>query len=161
MSRILIGGFGSQYRRDDNVGPLVAHSVARITPDIQLIGPFSDPLDLLGPWDLANLVVLIDATRSGSRPGTLHVIELNASLSAKAGNRDEQREGPTSTHGIGLTGVWRLARAIGREPRRVVLMGIEGQSFDFGEGLSPAVADCVPLAVRRVEDLIAGVPSCA
>lgn len=164
MARILIGGFGSRYRRDDHVGALVAVAVAgdlADVGDVELIGPFSDPLDLLGHWDLADLVVLIDATRSGSSPGSLHVIEVRDRPSSTGLSRDEHGVGPTSTHGLGLSDVWRLADAVGQAPRRVVLVGIEGQSFGYGEGLSPAVAHSVPRAVRRVETLINEVLSCA
>ena len=161
MSRVLVGGFGSRYRRDDNVGPVVADAVAAAALDVHLVGPFSDPLDLLGPWDHADLVVIIDATRSGAVPGTLHVVELDPGGTTTAEDPGALIARSTSTHGIGLAGVWRLARAIGSAPRRVVVVGVEGQSFDFGETLSPAVAQCVPRAVRHVQELIAGVAPCA
>jgi hydrogenase maturation protease len=161
MTRVLVGGFGSQYRHDDGVGPLVAEQVLHGTTDVQLVGPFSDPLDLLGHWDRADLVVLIDATRSGACAGTLHVIEMDNGVPVSGEIIEDRQLGPTSTHGIGLAGVLRLARAVDRAPRRVVVVGIEGQSFDVGEGLSPAVSQCVPQAVRRVKELIEEVLSCA
>jgi hydrogenase maturation protease len=161
MTRVLVGGFGSQYRRDDGVGPLVAEQVVHDTSEVQIVGPFSDPLDLLGHWDRADFVVLIDATRSGACAGTLHVVELDNGVPVPGKSFEDRQLGPTSTHGIGLAGVLRLARAVDRAPRRVVVVGIEGQSFDFGEGLSPAVAQCVPEAVRRVKELIEEVLSCA
>jgi hydrogenase maturation protease len=161
MTRVLVGGFGSQDRRDDGVGPLVAEQVFHDTTEVQLVGPFSDPLDLMGHWDRAELVVLIDATRSGARAGTLHVVELDNEVPAPGESFEDRQLGPTSTHGIGLAGVLRLARAVDRAPLRVVVVGIEGQSFDFGEGLSPAVAQCVPEAIRRVKELIEEVVACA
>jgi hydrogenase maturation protease len=161
MMRVIVGGFGSQYRHDDGVGPLVAERVIRDTTDVQLVGPFSDPLDLLGHWDRADLVVLIDATRSGACAGTLHVVEMDNAVPVSGEPIEDRQLGPTSTHGIGLAGVLRLARAVDRAPCRVVVVGIEGQSFDVGEGLSPAVSQCVPQAVRRVKELIEEVLSCA
>jgi hydrogenase maturation protease len=160
MTTIFVGGFGSRYRRDDAVGPMVAEQVVRDGTDVTLLGPFSDPLDLLGHWDRADLVVLIDATRSGARAGTLHVVELDTEIPASIESSVEHTLGPTSTHGIGVTGVLRLARAIDQAPRRVVVIGIEGYSFEYGEGLSPEVARSVPEAVRRVRDLIQEVASC-
>ena len=55
-----------------------------------------------------------------------------------------------STHGIGLAGVFRLARAVGAAPRRVVVVGIEGEDFAQGVGLSPAVEIALPDAVDKV-----------
>jgi hydrogenase maturation protease len=161
VRRVLVGGFGSPYRHDDGVGPLVAEQIIHDTTDVQLVGPFSDPLDLLGHWDQADLVVLIDATRSGACAGTIHVVEMGNGVPVSDEIIDDRQLGPTSTHGIGLAGVLRLARAVDRAPRRVVVVGIEGQSFDVGEGLSPAVSQCVPQAVRRVKELIEEVLSCA
>jgi len=69
--------------------------------------------------------------------------------------------GVTSTHGIGVAGVLRLARALDRAPRRVVVVGIEGEDFGRGTGLSPAVVAAVPAAVRRIVDLIEEVQACA
>jgi len=39
----------------------------------------------------------------------------------------------SSTHGLGLVAVLRLARAINQAPRRLVIIGIEGKRFDLGE----------------------------
>ena len=40
------------------------------------IGPLTDPLDLLGAWDGADLAIVVDAVRSGAAPGTLRVVDL-------------------------------------------------------------------------------------
>lgn len=155
--RVVVAGLGSEYRRDDGAGPVVASrsvEVARAGCDI---GPIVDPLDLLGTWDGADLAIVIDAVRSGAPPGTLHVVDLpNAEADEPATN-----PGETSTHGIGLAGVLRLARAVGHAPRRVVVIGIEGGDFGRGQGLSPAVDIAVPKAVQRVVELIGEVRPCA
>jgi Ni,Fe-hydrogenase maturation factor len=57
--------------------------------------------------------------------------------------------------------VLRLARAIDQAPRRLVVVGIEGERFDLGEGLSDLVAAVVPEAVQRVVALIEEAQSCA
>jgi hydrogenase maturation protease len=62
--------------------------------------------------------------------------------------------GLASTHGIGLAGVLRLSRALGQAPQRLVVVGIEGERFDLGQGLSEKVEAAVPEAVQRVVELI-------
>jgi hydrogenase maturation protease len=156
---VVVAGFGSQYHCDDGVGPRVADEVIARSHDVRNVGPLGDPLDLLGLWNHADLVVVIDAVRSSESPGTIHTIELDLSSSASAVEGEESDT--TSSHGIGLTGVARLARAIGQAPNRLVLVGIEGERFEFGEGLSPAVAGAVPDAVRQVLALIEEVQTCA
>jgi hydrogenase maturation protease len=53
-----------------------------------------------------------------------------------------------------VAGAFRLAQAVGNAPKRVVVVGIEGQDFGQGEGLSPAVARAVEDAARHVVELI-------
>ena len=143
---VVVAGFGTEYRRDDGVGVAVAARLAG-RPGVEDIGPVADPLDLLGRWDDADLAVVVDALRSGAAPGTLRTIELPSGL-------PEKGSGATSTHGIGLAGVVRLARAVGRAPGRVVVVGVEGADFGQGTGLSPQVEAAVPAAVDAVLRII-------
>jgi len=143
---------GSEYRRDDGAGVAVADAVARTCPGVTWLGPISEPLDLLGLWDGADLVVVTDAVRSGAGPGTVRVIDLSETAGTVPGSGGPP--GTTSTHGIGLVGVLRLARAVGGAPGRVVVVGIEGCDFADGVGLSPAVARAVPDAVDQVRELV-------
>jgi hydrogenase maturation protease len=151
----VLAGVGSPYRRDDGAGPAVAERVADLKEGVVDIGPISDPLDLLGRWDGADLAVIIDAVRSGRPPGTVSTLELEPSDRAPTAPGDAtETHGAASTHGIGLTGVLRLARAVDAAPRRVVVVGIEGEDFGRGVGLSPAVAPAVPPLVELVLGLM-------
>ena len=58
----------------------------------------------------------------------------------------------SSTHALGLAEAVELARSLGRLPQRVVVYGIEGESFAFGKGLSAAVAAA---ADRVTEEVLA------
>ena len=154
--RVVVAGLGSEYRRDDGAGPLVAARAIEEAGIGSDIGPLADPLDLLGAWDGADLAIVVDAVRSGAAPGTLRVLDLGGNANPPAG-----LSGATSTHGIGLAGVLRLAHAVGHAPVRVVVVGIEGVDFGRGMGLSPAVDAAVPRAVHRVVELISEVRTCA
>ncbi|MGO9560329.1 MAG: hydrogenase maturation protease [Acidimicrobiales bacterium] len=158
-ARVVVAGLGNEYRHDDGVGPIVAARAAREIGEVHHVGPFADPLDLLGHWDGADLAVVIDAVRSGAAPGAISVVEL-VPAGRSPGSLDESLR-TTSTHGIGLAGVWRLARAIDQAPVRVVVVGVEGEDFGNGSGLSPVVADAVPRAVHQVAELIREVQVCA
>ena len=94
---------------------------------------------------------MIDAVRTGADAGTVRLIELDT---ATDDPEDPTPSEGTSTHGIGLAGVLRLARAVGRAPKRVVVVGIEGGDFGQGEGLTPEVARAVPHAARHVAELV-------
>ncbi len=150
-TRVVVVGMGSEYRRDDGAGPAVADRVAARCAGVAGLGPIAEPLDLLGLWDGADLAVVVDAVRSGAAPGTVRLIEL---VDPTGVAPDGDPAGTTSTHGIGLAGVLRLARAVGTAPARVVVVGIEGDDFGQGVGLSPAVGRAVPLAAHQVMELI-------
>ncbi len=155
--RVVVAGLGSEYRRDDGAGPLVAERAVMQAGQGTVIGPLADPLDLLGEWDDADLAVVVDAVHSGRVPGTLTTVDL---VDGPGGELPGGHGRATGTHGIGLAGVLRLARAVGQAPGRVVVVGIEGDDFGQGIGLSPAVQAAVPAAVSRVVDLIEGGMSC-
>ena len=154
---VVVAGFGSEYRLDDGVGPLVASLVAKRCAMVRDIGPLADPLDLLGNWNGAALAIVVDAVRSGARPGTVSHFEIDVRLDDGLDVPSQHERGVTSTHGIGLEGVLRLASVIDQAPHRLMLVGIEGASFGNGVGLSPAVQVAVPGAVQLVVDLIAEV----
>lgn len=154
-ARVIVAGLGNEHRRDDGAGPLVARLASRADPGARYAGPLGDPVDLLGVWDGADLAVVVDAVRSGARPGALSIVEVHP------GHPAGGPSGVTSTHAIGLAGVVRLASAVGRAPRRVVLVGVEGEDFSAGEGLTPAVRDAIGAAVRAVLHLIGEERACA
>lgn len=146
---VVVAGLGSEYRRDDGAGLAVAHRIAMLVPSVGDVGPLGEPLDLLGRWDNAELVVVIDTVRSGAVSGTVTIIDLADDGVSVEGN------GPTmSTHGIGLIGALRIAHAIDRAPSRVVVVAIEGADFGLGVGLSPTVERAVTDATEQVLDLL-------
>ncbi len=157
--RVVVAGLGNAYRRDDGAGPAIAAEVSGQLTDeagVELVGPLGDPLDLLGLWDGADLAVVIDAVGPDAVPGAVHVEEVAA---RPAGGGVPKPV--SSTHGIDLAGVLRLAAAVGRAPARVVVVGIAGADFGRGEGLSPAVQAAVPEAARRAVEVIRGSRPCA
>lgn len=156
---IVVAGIGSEHRRDDGAGPRVA-ALASEEAGVTDLGPLGDPLDLLGQWDGAALAVVVDAVRSGAAPGTVRLVEL-AAAAPQGPARPAAPAAATSTHGIGLDGVLRLAAELGRAPRRVVVVGIEGEDFGRGVGFSPAVAAAVPRAVAMVRALVEEARTCA
>ena len=168
---VVIAGLGSLYRHDDAVGVIVGEEAARAV-GTRCIGPLVDPLDLLGRWDDASLAVVIDAVRSGTEPGTIRVLHLatedlagpeTGAVVPDGGpaGRTESRHRATSSHGIDVLGVHRLARAVGGAPDRVVLVGIEGEDFSPGVGLSDPVRAAVPDAVRAVLAVVQEARTCA
>ena len=140
------------------MGPLVVELLAGANCGVRDVGPLEEPLDLLGRFDGADLAIVIDAVRSGAPIGTVRVLDVDV-----ANSDDDGRAEPavTSTHGIGLVGVLRLARAVGRSPRRLVVVTVEGEAFELGSAMSAAVRAAVPEALLAVTALIESEQLCA
>jgi hydrogenase maturation protease len=155
---IVVAGLGSVYRGDDAVGPLVAEMFVCEHHDVRDVGPLAEPLDLLGRFDGADLAVVIDAVRSGAPIGTVRTLNIDIEYSD---DDDVAGASVTSTHGIGLVGVLRLAHAVGRAPRRLVLVAVEGGEFALGSAMSAEVMAAVPGALRAVTATIEGSALCA
>jgi hydrogenase maturation protease len=156
---IVVAGLGSTHRHDDAAGLVVAEVLeGTATDQIENIGPMEDPLDLLGLWDGARLAVVVDAVRTGAPPGTVHLLTLHADAAQPVTLPESPQ---VSTHGIGLAGVLRLAVATGTAPRLVTAVGIEGENFERGEGLTQAVQAAIPEAVGMILEVLQEAVSCA
>jgi hydrogenase maturation protease len=108
-----------------------------------------EPTRLIDAWTGLELVVIVDAVRSGSAPGTVH--------------RFEPGEGPlpgglASTHAFSIADAVELARALGRAPRRFVVLGVEGTAFGLGDPVTPAVAAAIPGVADAVLAELGGQP---
>jgi hydrogenase maturation protease len=136
-SRLIVIGLGNAFRGDDAAGLAVARALG---DDPRVLVHEGEPIDLLDCWDGAGEVIVIDAARSGAAPGTVHHLDGLAEPVAAGG----------STHAFGLAETVALARALGRAPARLSVVGIEGERFGAGEGLSPAVASAVEQVAREL-----------
>ena len=130
-------GLGNDWRSDDGVGL----EVARRLNGKALVG---EPIGLVEALNGSDEVVLVDAVSSGAPPGTIHHFE------AGSDPLPVRLFGASSTHALGLADAVELARSLGRLPSRVVVYGIEGGEFAFGQGLTPPVAAAADRVVEEV-----------
>ena len=132
----LVIGVGNDARRDDGVGLAVARAVRpRLLGRARIEECPNDATALLSLWEGAGVVLVADAVRSGSPPGSLRRIDVDASPLPVAG--------ATSTHGLSLSEAVGLGRTLGRRPERLVVYGIEAGDLGPGAGLSAPVAGAV------------------
>ena len=154
--RIVIAAVGSEYRRDDGAGPAVLGRLRGALEGVEVLGTLASPLDLVEAWDGAGLAIVVDAVAGGAQPGELHVVEVEQDATPAA----RLLSGPRpSSHGLGVMEALRLAHVLGSAPDRVVIVGIGGEDFGQGVGLSPAVAGAVEPAALLVTGLAAAVAS--
>jgi hydrogenase maturation protease len=94
-------------------------------------------------WQASDIVILLDAVRSGAAPGTRHRIDV-ADLPV-AGTS-------CSSHGFGIASTIGLARALGNMPLNLLLRGMEADPVWSGFGLSPALAAALPAFVADIAE---------
>lgn len=141
-------GIGNEFRQDDGVGLAVARRLAcRAAGLIDVIEHDGEGTSLLHAWEGAHVVILIDAVRSGSAPGTIHCIDGRSTRLPDAATW-------SSSHSLGLSEAVALARRLDCLPDALLIYGIEGGCFGFGTGLSPEVEKA---ASTVVESLLRGV----
>ncbi len=144
-------GVGNPYRRDDGVGPAVAARVAETLdparhPGVRVCEHDGEPAGLLERWDGARIAVVVDAVRTGARPGTVHRVAVGDTPQATAAS--------SSSHGLGLGDAVELARTLGRMPPALVIYGIEPGDAGAGRGLSGPVADAADRVAGEILRLL-------
>lgn len=146
-TRVLVIGCGNILRGDDAAGPVLVRRLSRrrLPRGVLCADGGTGGMDVAFLMRGAREVILIDACRSESEPGSL--FELPG---------EELAELPPLS-GINLHAFrWDHAIAFGRWllkdefPARVTAYLIEGERFEAGEPLSPAV----DAAVERLADLL-------
>jgi len=131
----MVIGVGNALRHDDGAGLVVARRLRarRGGVPITVREHEDETLALLDLWAGRDAVVLVDAIRSGARPGTIHRFD------ASEEPLPSELRGSSSTHAVGIGEAIELARSLQRLPRRVLVLGVEGRRFDAGAGLSAEV----------------------
>lgn len=152
--RILIAGVGNIFLGDDGFGSEVAQRLARrALPDEARVIDFG-----VRGFDLAyalldgyDVTILIDAMPRGGAPGTLYTIEPDL-------NELNDVAAPPEAHALDPLRVLALARSMGGEFKRLLLLGCEPLTLGPEEGqmgLSEPVMAAADEAVKMIESLVA------
>jgi hydrogenase maturation protease len=153
--RILVAGVGNIFLGDDGFGVEVVRRLAgRDLPEgVEVVDFGIRGMDLAyALQDDYELVVFVDATPQGEKPGTVYLIEAEI---------EEDGEVALDTHGMDPVKVIKLSRALGAKPTRTLVVGCEPQVVLSGEDydemlmeLSEPVQNAVEEAVKLVESLV-------
>jgi hydrogenase maturation protease len=143
----MIIGVGNRDRGDDAAGPLVCDRLGAQLGTSATVRTFvceGSILDLALHWDHDDRVIIVDAMQPGTEPG--RIVTCDATVDPLA------TPGAVSTHEIDVSVAVELARAIGRMPAQLVVIGIEAGQFEWGSQPSAPV----DAAVDAVVDLVNG-----
>lgn len=138
-------------RRDDGVGIELVRRLARsLGQEVFCMERNAGGLDLIEEWKGMKRVWVFDAVYSGAPAGTIYRYD---------GLKDPIPSYlfSVTTHSLGIAEVIALARGLKRLSLSLTLYGIEGKSFEKGEGLSPEVHDALQQVLGQASREILGV----
>jgi hydrogenase maturation protease len=147
---ILVLGIGNPYMSDDSIGVRVVQRLQRefrLSPEVRVVDGGTLGIKLLSLLEGVERLLVVDAVRNGSTPGTLIRLagdQVPRAFMAKL-SRDE----------AGLSDLLAAAELLGTIPWDIVLWGIQPASLEFGEQLSPLVAAQFETLVNHVLDELA------
>ena len=153
---ILIAGIGNIFLGDDAFGVEVVQRLAsRKMPSRVKVSDFGiRGFDLAyALLDGADLTILVDACPRGGTPGTVYVIEPDLNSL----NTPEAEHAALDAHSMNPMNVIRMAKSMGGELKRILLVGCEPETLGPEEGqmgLSAPVAAAVDEAVKVVESIV-------
>jgi hydrogenase maturation protease len=160
--KTLIIGLGNPILGDDGVGWVVAEQVRSVllNPQSAIHNPQSIEVDCasLGGLSLmerlsgSERVILVDAIFTGTQPvGTVSRFSLTALPDLSAGHS-------ASAHDTSLQNALQVGRDMHillPKNEDVTIISIEAEAvYDFSQELSPSIAAAVPVALKKVLDMI-------
>jgi len=142
--KTVVLGLGNPYLRDDGVGIAVAMELQRRNLGEAVLVRAHQTFDLwlLSEFSGAQRIIIVDAVRSGSAPGTVTEYEVAprpGSLSSLPG-----------LHSLELHDLIDFAGRMGLLSCPVAIIGVEPKDCGVGESLSPEVEQAIPEVVALV-----------
>jgi hydrogenase maturation protease len=157
--KILVMGVGNTLLQDDGIGVHVTESLRNSSPaDPDPSDPeFSDAgfeiidggtigLSLLPEIEDAEAVIIVDASETGERPGTLRIFrgrEIDLQLSGKR----------RTVHEVAVADLFAAAAIRGRSPARRALVAIQPASTELGLEPTADVRAAIPGACAAIREL--------
>jgi hydrogenase maturation protease len=140
-SSIRLLGVGNEFRQDDGIGIfIVRHPSVRHLSKIEVGEAFGEATRLMDFWKDAGTVFVFDAVFSENVPGTIYRFDgLKESLPG-----DLLR---LSSHTFSLVEAIELSRVLDRLPKELIIFGIEGKNFGWGQDLS---LECEQAALKVI-----------
>ncbi len=153
---VTVIAIGNPYRRDDGAGGAVVRLLADHYGDdsrLRLVELDGESVRLVQAWEGSTTVWIVDAVRSCRPAGSFHEID-----ATRLADLDDSGARLGGGHLMGLGDAVDLASVLDLLPPRLRVLGVEGEAFDNGVGLSEstrkAVAAAVAFLVREVDEAL-------
>jgi hydrogenase maturation protease len=154
---VTVIAIGNPYRRDDGAGGAVLSSLHdRFGDDerVRLVELDGESVRLVQAWEGSSTVWIVDAVRSGRPFGSFHEVD-----ATRLADLDDTGARLGGGHLMGLGEAVELATVLDLLPPCLRVLGVEGESFENGEGLSEStqrgVADAASFLIAELRVALA------
>ncbi len=145
--KILVFGLGNPARQDDGLGPAFISRLEKAKlPGLTLEADYQLQVEDALLFSEQQLVVLVDALRSGKKPFVFKKIKPTG-------------EASFTTHHLSPEALLYLAQVLYERNPEVWLLGIRGYRFSLGEKLSPKAQENFEAAYKFLVKMLRGVIS--
>lgn len=141
-SEMVVLGLGNLIRSDDGIGVHALRQLEldpRLRSDVTLIEGGTKGLELVAYLCDASRLLVLDATDVGAEAGNVFRM---------SGEDLRSIRGNGNVHGLALADILNALRMMGREPKKVVLLGIQPSTTELGTGLSTPVQQALPALIE-------------
>lgn len=150
---VIVIGIGQSLRGDDGIGLAAVRQWSQdfpsstADPRIKTILLETPGLDLLDYFEGSDSVILVDAISTGRPAGEIQVITSVPETGLSAAEK--------TAHGFGVAETISVALKTGiRLPEHLILIGVEGDQYELGRGLSEPVRRAIPGAAAKIQEKV-------
>lgn len=147
--KVTVLGIGNTLYSDDGLGLEVLPELQKALADfenIEIVDGSTEGMQLLGPVEATNRLIVVDAINADTEPGT--VIEL-AKEEIPSFNGIKM-----SVHQIGFQEVISAAQLRDRLPEKMVMIGLQPASLELNTELTDKIRQSLPVLVQHVRHQI-------
>lgn len=151
--RVLVVGVGNILLKDEGVGVHVAWKLQELSlpGDVEVIDGGTASLEVLLLHEGVDKLVMIDAMRTGKKPGTIYKGRFKAGESEElAWIFGQSAKSKISLHQVGLIEAMAAAEKLNRAPKEIVIIGVEPGEWDYGLELTETVKQSIPEVIKKV-----------
>jgi hydrogenase maturation protease len=144
MSGVVVLGVGNLLMGDEGLGIRCVEAIEKLTlpNNVRCIDGGTSTHELLEDLENLDALLILDAVASGQPAGTIVRLEGDQIPSAFSNKM--------SPHQHGINDLLATLKFLGREPRHVVLIGVEPSVMELSLELSPLIANVLPRMINLV-----------
>ncbi|PIX27394.1 MAG: hypothetical protein COZ67_02550 [Chloroflexi bacterium CG_4_8_14_3_um_filter_45_15] len=178
--KIVVLGIGNLLLRDEGIGVQIVkmpsvifcsclihqaelpNKLGNYYPNLAIIDGGTSP-EIMSLVEGADKLIIIDAVKGGKEPGTIYrftIDDVDLGSPCSAGDCGAHKDTgiqayqKLSLHQIDIVDNLRMLSLIGKQPKNIVIIGIEPRTIEPGLELSPEIQSKIPEITRLVRDEI-------